>query len=383
MGSWLEILSKSKVYLCVIFLQFGLAGMSIIAKSALNQGMNHYTFAVYRNAIAAIVFAPFAMVLERKVSPRMTLSIWTKIMLLGLLEPVLDQNLYYNGIKYTTASFGAAMGNILPALVFVMAWLLRLENVEVKKVWSQAQIVGTLVTLGGAMIMTLVKGPNLGLPWTQHQETYNVSSSSESNQDNNIKGSLMIIAGCFCWASFYILQAITLKSYPASLSLTTLICLTGSLQGTVVTLFSQRGNAQIWSLHFDSKLLAALYGGVICSGVNYYISLQVMKEKGPVFVTSFNPLSMVLVTIMGSFFLSEQINLGRVVGSLVIVAGLYMVMWGKSKEKRSLNNKQEINHIALVDLLGNDKNEEDEKKEISKTEVNNNSVKVLSIDEAV
>ncbi|XP_047320443.1 WAT1-related protein At2g39510-like [Impatiens glandulifera] len=264
-----------------------------------------------------------------------------------------------------------------------MAWLLRLENVEVKKVWSQAKIVGTLVTVGGAMIMTLVKGPNLGLPWTQHQETYNVSSSSKSNQDNNIKGSLMIIAGCFCWASFYILQAITLKSYPASLSLTTLICLTGSLQGTVLTLFAQRGNAHIWSLHFDSKLLAALYGGVICSGVNYYISLQVMKEKGPVFVTSFNPLSMVLVTIMGSFFLSEQINLGRVVGSLVIVAGLYMVMWGKSKEKRSLTNKQEINHIALVDLLDNDKNEEDEKKEISKTEVNNNSVKVLSIDEAV
>lgn len=40
-------------------------------------------------------------------------------------RPVLDQNMYYLGMKYTTATFAAAMCNILPALTFVMAWILR------------------------------------------------------------------------------------------------------------------------------------------------------------------------------------------------------------------------------------------------------------------
>lgn len=51
--------------------------------------------------------------------------------------------------------------------------------------------------------------------------------------------------------------------------------------------------------------------GVICSGLGYYLSGIIMKAKGPVFVTAFNPLSMVIVAILGSFVLSEQLNLGR------------------------------------------------------------------------
>lgn len=57
--------SKAKPYLLMIFLQFGSAGMYIISMVTLNQGMNRYVLVVYRNAIAALVLAPFALVLER------------------------------------------------------------------------------------------------------------------------------------------------------------------------------------------------------------------------------------------------------------------------------------------------------------------------------
>lgn len=36
-----------------------------------------------------------------------------------------------------------------------------------------------------------------------------------------------------------------------------------------------------------------------------------MKERDPVFVTAFNPLSMVIVAIIGSIALSEVLYLGR------------------------------------------------------------------------
>ncbi|XP_059290300.1 WAT1-related protein At2g39510-like [Lycium ferocissimum] len=298
--------------------------------------MSHFTFAVYRNAFATIVFAPFAFLLERKIRPKMTLSIFLKIMLLGLVEPVIDQNLYYTGLRYTTATFATTMCNVLPALTFLLAWILRLEKVNIKRIPSQAKIVGTAVTLGGAMIMTLIGGPTIGLPWTKHHPNITTTATSASPIElQPIKGALFIAAGCICWSCFYNLQAITMKTYPAALSLTCLICSSGALQGTVLTLVAERGNTSIWAIHWDTKFLSYVYSGMVTSGVGYYVSGLIMKEKGPVFVTAFNPLNMVIVAILGSFILSEQLNLGRVLGGAIIVTGLYLVIWGKSKDQQS------------------------------------------------
>ncbi|KAJ0714609.1 hypothetical protein HanPI659440_Chr13g0491381 [Helianthus annuus] len=46
-----------------------------------------------------------------------------KFMYVG--RPVIDQNLFFMGMKATTATFTAAMVNILPAITFVMACILR------------------------------------------------------------------------------------------------------------------------------------------------------------------------------------------------------------------------------------------------------------------
>lgn len=69
--------NKYKIYLAVIVLQFGFAGFAIVAKYALNGGTSHYTFAVYRNAIAAAVFAPFAILFERYVTIYIMIFIFT------------------------------------------------------------------------------------------------------------------------------------------------------------------------------------------------------------------------------------------------------------------------------------------------------------------
>ncbi|CAO2816539.1 unnamed protein product [Amaranthus hypochondriacus] len=340
-----------KAYLAVVFMQFGIAGLAIIAKSATNHGMSHYSFVVYRQAVAAIVISPFAFLLEKKVRPKMNLSIFIKILALGLLEPVMDQNLYYAGMQYTPATFVSALSNTVPALTFIMACIFRLEKVSIKKVGSLAKVGGTMVTLGGATIMTLVKGPGLNLPW--NNTNYNNISNNTSHQDP-IKGALMIITGCLGWAAFVILQAITLKSYPAEMSLTAMMCLAGAVEGLIVALVLEP-NTSIWSLHMDTKLLAYIYSGIICSAMAFYLQGKIMKEKGPVFVTAFNPLSMVIVAFLGSFVLAEQLTVGRITGALVIVTGLYLVIWGKSKDEDTCNESND--HIlpkSNIQITGND-----------------------------
>ncbi|CAI9296006.1 unnamed protein product [Lactuca saligna] len=357
-GWFWSVCKRGRPYIGVLFLQLGYAINNLIVKSALNEGLNPYTFSVYRNIAAAVAFGPFALYFERKIRSQMTFSVFWKISLLALIEPVLDQILYYTGMKYTTATFAIAMCNVLPALTFVMAWIFRLEKVNVKKLHSQGKILGTLITVGGAMVMTLVNGPPVPLPWTKGTGVHPVvASTALVSQDQHIKGAIMITAGCFCWASFYILQAMTLKEYPAQLSLTTLICMMGALQGTVVTLLIENGKSGIWSMHKRTEIIATLYSGIIRSGASYYASGLVMKEKGPFFVTAFNPLGMVIVAIVSSFALAERLLLGRVVGAFIIVLGLYLIIWGKSKDSSLSSSKN--NDVDMFDKeTSNDKNQD-------------------------
>ena len=113
--------ASAKPFLSVVFLQFGLAGMDILSKAALNQGMSNYVLVVYRHAVATIVIAPFALIFDkycpslplrflhwhfikqftcmhevtlniwgfsfhRKVRPKMTIPVFAKLIVLSLLE---------------------------------------------------------------------------------------------------------------------------------------------------------------------------------------------------------------------------------------------------------------------------------------------------------
>lgn len=80
----------------------------------------------------------------------------------------------------------------------------RLERVNIRKLHSQAKIIGTVVTVGGAMLMTLVKGPMIDLPWTKVSDSQ--QSSATSSTQHPIEGAILIAVGCFSWAAFIILQ---------------------------------------------------------------------------------------------------------------------------------------------------------------------------------
>ncbi|XP_065853599.1 WAT1-related protein At5g07050-like [Euphorbia lathyris] len=325
-----SMFERMKPYMAMISLQFGYAGMNIITKVSLNRGMSHYVLVVYRHAFATAAIAPFALVLERKVRPKITFSIFMQIFLLGLLGPVIDQNFYYVGLKYTSPTFSCAMSNMLPAMTFVMAVLCRMEKVEIKRVRCQAKVIGTAVTVGGAMLMTLYKGPILHFIWSQSSSS---SESTASADKDWFKGSILLILATFAWASFFILQAVALRRYAAQLSLTTLVCFMGTLQSIAVT-FVMEHKPSAWTIGWNMDLLAAAYAGIVSSSIAYYVQGIVMQKRGPVFVTAFSPLMMILVAVLGSFILSENIYLGGVLGAVLIVAGLYAVLWGKHKEDK-------------------------------------------------
>ncbi|KAF9664528.1 hypothetical protein SADUNF_Sadunf16G0028100 [Salix dunnii] len=329
LGSFFQ---RSKPYIAMISLQFGYAGMNIITKVSLNRGMSHYVLVVYRHAFATAVIAPFAIILERKVRPKITFPIFMQMFVLGLLGPVIDQNFYYAGLKFTSPTFSCAMSNMLPAMTFVMAVLCRMEILDIKKVRCQAKVIGTVVTVAGAMLMTLYKGDVINLIWSEHAHTHS-SSAPETSGKDWVKGSILLIIATFAWASFFIIQTVTLTRYSAHLSLTALVCFLGTLQSIAVT-FVMEHKPSAWTIGWDMNLLAAAYAGIVSSSISYYVQGLVMQKTGPVFVTAFSPLMMIIVAIMGSFILAEKIYVGGVLGGVIIVGGLYAVLWGKHKEQK-------------------------------------------------
>ncbi|XP_042413385.1 WAT1-related protein At5g07050-like [Zingiber officinale] len=347
-GRWSKCFAVCKPYLQMISLQFGYAGMNILTKFSLNHGMSHYVLVVYRHAFATLSVAPFALFLERNLRPRITWTIFVQMFVLGLLGPVVDQNFYYAGLKLTSPTFSCAISNMLPAMTFVLAILFRMEKLELKQVRCQAKLIGTLVTVVGAMLMTLYKGPVMEIFWTKYMHARPLESDSAADGSSNwLVGCVFVIVATLAWASVFVLQTATLKRYDAPYSLTTLMCFMGTLQAIVVTFVMER-KLSVWSIGWDMNLLAAAYAGIVTSSMAYYVQALVIKEKGPVFASAFSPLMMIIVAIMGSFILAEKIYLGGLIGAVLIVVGLYSVLWGKYKEDKEKKKKMDAMEIPVA-----------------------------------
>ena len=51
--------------------------------------------------------------------------------------------------------------------------------------------------------------------------------------------------------------------------------------------------------------------GVVCTGVAFFVQGIVTETRGPVFVTAFQPLCMIITAVLGSVILKEETTLGR------------------------------------------------------------------------
>ncbi|KAE8669454.1 WAT1-related protein [Hibiscus syriacus] len=239
-----------------------------------------------------------------------------------LLPPILDQGFFYLGMKYTSASFTSAIMNAVPSVTFVIALIFRFQPLKFVHILSDqigacedevrsiAKVIGTLVTLSGALLMTLYKGRVIELIWSRNTSHHGSRRTGDSSDKHWISGTLLILVGCVAWSCFYVLQSITKKKYRAELSLSSLICLAGTIQSLTIALAVEH-HPSGWAMGLNSRLFAPLYSGIFSSGITYYVQGLVMKTRGPVFVTAFNPLCMIIVAALGSALLGEQIHLGR------------------------------------------------------------------------
>ncbi|KAL6878313.1 hypothetical protein ACP4OV_012483 [Aristida adscensionis] len=325
-----------KPYMLAIIIQVIYTGMFIISKAAFERGLNTFVFVFYSQAAACLLLLPITVLSERRSMRSMSFSLLLKLFLCALIgENTFTINLYNVTLRFTSATLASATGNSRPVITFCLALLLRMETLRLRSSCGIAKVVGISLCLSGVIVIAFYVGPSLG-PVNHHHaihtnHTLEGSAASMNATGTWIKGTFLRIIAEITWSLWIILQAMLLKKFPNRMLVTFTQCLFSTIQSFVVALVAERDISR-WKLRPDIGLLATMYTGFVVTGVSYYLQVWCVEMKGPVFLAAWTPLSFVFTILCFSLFLGETIQLGRIVGGILLVGGLYSMLWGKSKE---------------------------------------------------
>ncbi|TQD74516.1 hypothetical protein C1H46_039947 [Malus baccata] len=308
------------------------AGLIIISKIAMSNGMSNLIFLCYSNALAALILLPISLVVHRSERPPLTISIIGWFFLLGLIG-FMAQFLGYAGINFSSPTLSTAMLNLIPAFTFVLAVIFRMERIDMRSFSSLAKTVGTIVSISGAFIVTLYKGPPILK--TSSSVMTDVLSHKQliSERSNWVLGGVCVAANCVLASAWIIVQASVLKKYRAELIMVFYYCFFVAIQSVVVSSILER-DLRSWELTPKIRWIAVLYSAVFGSAFQVGVSTWCLRRTGPVFVAMFKPLGIIVTVFIGVTFLGDTFYLGSLIGAIVIVIGFYSVMWGKANEEK-------------------------------------------------
>ncbi|XP_058201192.1 WAT1-related protein At3g30340 [Rhododendron vialii] len=325
--------------IAMVAIDFGFAIVNLLLKRIVDSGMDHLVFITYRQCIATILLAPIAYLSERNRRPKLTFVILCHLFLSAIVGASLTQYFFLLGIQYTSATFSCAFINMVPVITFLMALPFRLENVNIKgSTGGRAKAVGALVCLGGAMILTLYKGSplfNYSRPGpATHIVDQALKLSSGKRKERWTLGSMAMISGTLLWSSWFLLQSYITKSYPCQYSSTAIMSLFAAIQSAALAVSMDR-NFSMWALKGKEEILTVMYAGIVGSGMCYVGMSWCVKKRGPLFTAAFSPLIQIIAAMLDIPFLHEQLHLGSLLGSITVIAGLYILLWGKNKEMQN------------------------------------------------
>ncbi|KAM0943369.1 putative EamA domain-containing protein [Dioscorea sansibarensis] len=327
---------EGKAILAMVVVQSIYAGLAIFAKQALREGFNPMVFVVYRQGIAFLVLFPASILLNRGKINHLALGVkgFSLVFITALFGTTVSQNCYFQGLNLSSSSMTTAMLNLIPGVTFLMSLFLGLEKLNLSSLRSIAKIFGTLICMAGAMCMALYKG----------------SPIRQSSEQNFILGCIFLLGTDICWSLWLILQVIICKRYLDPLSLSVWISFLATILASIFTLLVER-NLNIWKIKTQTQLIACLFAGIFGSATTFYLQAWTIERRGPLFSALFNPLATVIATTFTFLILRENLYVGSLVGAIVVIFGLYIVLWGKAADygtKTKLDQKDDS--IQQVDV---------------------------------
>ncbi|KAK8472421.1 hypothetical protein PHAVU_002G204700 [Phaseolus vulgaris] len=329
-----KVVQELKPASLMVLAQVATAAVNVLYKLAINDGMSIPVLTSYRHIFGAAFSLSLALVIERKSKPKLTWRVLLMSFFCGLFGGSLAQNLYFIGLAWVSATFSTSLYNLVPVVTFIFSVLFRLEKLSLRTAAGRVKVLGPIIGIVGSMLLTFNRGAEIKI-WSFH------TNLLHKNQNGHL-GSSHADSGRR-WTKMS-------KEYPSHLSSTALMTLMGAIQATVFALCVEKDWSQ-WRVGWSIRLLTAAFSGIVVSGLVVIVTAWCVGVKGPLYASVFNPLSLVIVAIFAPLLLDENLYLGSVIGAVLIVCGLYMVLWGKSKEiKTSSEETENVEASAGVEI---------------------------------
>ncbi|KAL1317229.1 WAT1-related protein At3g28050 isoform X2 [Arachis hypogaea] len=275
-------------------------GLNTLIKEATAKGMSDFVFVVYSNAMALCFLLPSAFI-------------------------------YYRKRGFLPITRGVV------SRIFLLS-MVRLEKLNMKLRSGKAKSIGTVVSIVGALVVTLHEG----FPLTSHRgPPHNIVVSGENlipEPSDWVLGGFLLSAGSFCLSLVFIVKTWIIKDYPEELMVATISCSFVIILSSIVALIVD-SSAQAWLLKPDTELIAIVYSGIFVVSLRSIVHIWACRKRGPVYVAMFNPLGMVISLAMGVTFLKDTLYLGSIIGAGVIALGFYGVIWGQDQEEKMVDEK--------------------------------------------
>ncbi|KAL6840601.1 hypothetical protein ACP4OV_029465 [Aristida adscensionis] len=332
-------MSNGKVYAIIVLIRLIYAGMHILTKAAFNEGTSTTVFVFYRHAVAAIFLLPFAFLeIRKRPAPPLTFKLSAKIFMHAFYGMAGTINLYSIGLNYASATSSSAIFNIVPVVAFILAVMFRMETLNLRSVHGVAKASGILLCVGGVVVLALYQGP--AFRSLNHHQLLNRRHGSAAaaavhmhSKNDWALGIFLMTTSVVVWSYWTVQQGPLLLEYPSKLLNTTLQCAFASVQSFAIALALERDFSR-WKLAGGVSLASVLFTGIVVAAISYYLQIWVIEKKGPVFLSMSMPLSLVFTMAIASLLLGEDVSLGSIIGSALLVAGLYSVLWGKGREEQ-------------------------------------------------
>ncbi|QDL39643.1 DMT family transporter [Rhodoferax sediminis] len=270
------------------------SGKAIIVKLAYRYGVDAVTLIMYRMLFALPIFAVMAWWASRGRAP-LTRRDWLGVLGLGVSGYYLASFLDFAGLQYVTASLERLILYLNPTLVLVLGWLFYRKRV------LPLQVVAMAISYCGVLVV--------------------FSHEIKLQGEDVMLGALLVFASAVSYAVYLVYSGELVRRLGASrlVGLATLVaCLCCILQFLVLRPLSA-------ALVAPEVIWLSILNATLCTAVPVLMVMMAVERIGAALAAQAGMVGPMSTILMGVLILGEPFNAWIVVGTALVMGGVFLV----------------------------------------------------------
>ncbi len=309
-----EIWKKPWPYIALLIAHIIWGANFVVAKITL-QEIPMMNLSFLRFFIATLLLLPFVLSIKKQ---KVETRDMTRIILVGLCMATFNIAFFYAGIKRTLAIDASVLSMIIPILSVLGGWWFLKEKIYWVNLFGIGlSLLGALLVIGLPLLLLGVSG------------------------DSDLFGNSMIIISCVFFVIGAILSKPLINKYHP-IFMTFAIFLVAAVSFVIPAFLELRHNSDWVNNLTVLGILGFWFITLLSSIVAFFLQNYGYEKVGVTQSNMFHYIEPAVAATMAVFFLNERISFSFIVGTTLIILGVYWGTLGKDAHHHSLHKSKRM-----------------------------------------